>query len=196
MRALPRLFGLLLLALLTGLLLVGTSSCETARTRNDRADPTRDTSSRSNADAALAGSAGSRQIMQVNEAGKPEYRLAQSVIAAALIRQFHDGTVIDRVTVRQAPMDDPKVKGPYYLVGLGLNGGNFRAIALPLRGTDDGTFYLTPNADRYVLTGTSCPNCFFDFENGRIAGTSCDDGSTGGNCELKVLPANQVFVRQ
>lgn len=200
MRTLPRLFGLLLLALLTGLLVFGSSSCETARTRDDRADPTRELNkSRSDADAALSGSASSKRIMQLNETtGKPEYQVSQSVIAASLIRQFHDGTVIDRVTVRQAPMDDPKLKGkgPYYLVGLGMNDGHFRAIALPLRGTDDGTFYLTPNADRYVLTGTSCPNCFFDFEDGHITGTTCDDGSTGGSCDLKVLTANQVFMHQ
>ena len=194
MHTLPRLFGLLLLGLLTGLLMLTTSSCETTRTR-ERSDPTREAQSRSSADAALSGAASSRQIMQLTEAGVVDYKTPQSVLAAALIRQFHDGTIIDRVLVRKAP-GDPKDKPVYYLVGMGLNNGKFRAIALPLRGTDDGTFYLTPNANRYVLSSTGCPTCYFDFEDGQIIGTTCDDSVGGSNCTLSVLTANEVFVRK
>lgn len=194
MRMLPRLFGLLLLGLLAGLLLLGTTGCGTAKPSADNSDPTRDLNSRSNAGTALGGAANSRQIMQVGELGKVDYRTSRTVIAASLSRQLNDGTVIDRVIVRQAPLDDAKVKAPYYLIGIGLNQGHYRAIALPLRGTDDGTYYLTPYADRYIITGTGCPNCFFDFEDGHIIGTSCDDGSSGGDCRLQILSANQVFV--
>lgn len=196
MRVLPRLFGLLLLALLASLLLLGSTGCGAARPSTDRPDPTRDLSSRSSDGTALGGAASSRQIMQLGEAGKIDYRTARSVIAASLSRQLNDGSVIDRVIVRQVPLDDPKsqAKPPYYLIGIGLNQGHYRAIALPLRGTDDGTYYLTPYADRYIITGTGCPNCFFDFEDGHIIGTSCDDGSGGGDCKLQILSANQVFV--
>lgn len=194
-RVLPRLFGLLLLGLLAGLLL-GMSGCNATKPSVDRADPTRDLGSRSDAGTTLGGAASSRQIMQLGEQGKIDYRTSRAVIAASLGRQLNDGTVIDRVTVRQAPLDDPKdqTKPPYYLIGIGLNQGHYRAIALPLRGTDDGTYYLTPYADRYIISGTGCPNCFFDFEDGHIIGTSCDDGSGGGNCKLQILSANQVFV--
>jgi len=135
--------------------------------------------------------------MQLSETGAVSYKTPQAVLASALIRQFHDGTVIDRVIVRKAPSDSKEKEKPaYFLVGLGSNNGYFRAIALPLRGTDDGTFYLTPNADRYILTSSGCPTCYYDFEDGHITGTTCDDNVGGGGCELKVLTANEVFVRK
>jgi len=194
MRTLPRLFGLLLLGLLTGLLMFSSSSCGTSRTA-DRNRPDDDVKNLSSADAALSGSASSRQIMQLSETGAMSYKISQAVMASALIRQFHDGTVIDRVRVHKAP-SEPNEKPAYFLVGLGANNGHFRAIALPLRGTDDGTFYLTPNADRYVLTGSGCPSCYYDFEDGHIIGTTCDDSVGGGGCDLKVLTANEVFTRK
>lgn len=191
MRTLPRLFGLLLLGVLSGLLLL--SSCETTR-RREASDPTREARRLSDeAGASLSGSASSRQIMQLDGKGTVKYKLAQSVMAAALIRQFHDGTVIDRIMVRKAPGSEA-AQPVYYLIGLGHNNGSYRAIALPLRGTDDSTYYLTPNASRYVISGVGCPSCYFDFEDGHIIGTTCDDNSGGSSCTMKVLEANQVFV--
>jgi hypothetical protein len=191
MRTLPRLFGLLLLGVLSGLLLL--SSCETTR-RREASDPTREAQRLSDAaGASLSGSASSRQIMQLDGKGAVKYKLAQSVMAAALIRQFHDGTVIDRIMVRKAPGSEA-AQPVYYLIGLGHNNGSYRAIALPLRGTDDSTYYLTPNASRYVISGVGCPSCYFDFEDGHIIGTTCDDNSGGSSCTMKVLEANQVFV--
>ncbi len=192
MRALPRLFGLLLLGLLSSLLLL--SSCETTR-RREASDPTREAQRLNDeAGASLSGSASSRQIMQLDGKGTVKYKLAQSVLAAALIRQLHDGTVIDRIMVRRAPGSEA-AQPVYYLIGLGHNSGSYRAIALPLRGTDDSTYYLTPNASRYVISGVGCPSCYFDFEDGHIIGTTCDDNSGGSSCTLKVLEANQVFVK-
>ena len=191
MRTLPRLFGLLLLGVLSGLLLL--SSCETTR-RREASDPTREAQRLSDAaGASLSGSASSHQIMQLDGKGTVKYKLAQSVMAAALIRQFHDGTVIDRIMVRKAPGSEDK-QPVYYLIGLGHNSGSYRAIALPLRGTDDSTYYLTPNASRYVISGVGCPSCYFDFEDGHIIGTTCDDNSGGSTCTMKVLEANQVFA--
>ena len=192
MRTLPRLFGLLLLGVLSGLLLL--SSCETTRTR-ESSSPARQAQRLSDAaGASLSGSASSRQVMQLDGKGAVKYKLAQSVMAAALIRQFHDGTVIDRIVVRKAPGSDA-ANPVYYLIGMGQNGGSFRAIALPLRGTDDSTYYLTPNASRYVISGVGCPSCYFDFEDGHIIGTTCDDNAGGSSCTLQVLPANEVFVK-
>ena len=191
MRTLPRLFGLLLLGALGSLLLL--ASCETTR-RRESADPTREAQRLSDAaGASLSGSASSRQIMQLDGKGTVKYKLAQSVMAAALIRQFHDGTVIDRIMVRKAPGSEEK-QPVYYLIGMGHNNGAYRAVALPLRGTDDSTYYLTPNASRYVITGVGCPSCYFDFEDGHIIGTTCDDNSGGSSCTMKVLEANEVFT--
>jgi len=185
------LFGLLLLGVLSGLLLL--SSCETTR-RRESSSPTREAQRLSDAaGASLSGAASSRQIMRLDGQGTVTYKLAQSVMAAALIRQFHDGTVIDRIMVRKAPGSEDK-QPVYYLIGLGHNNGAYRAVALPLRGTDDSTYYLTPSASRYVITGVGCPSCYFDFEDGHIVGTTCDDNSGGSSCTMKVLPANEVFA--
>lgn len=192
MRTLPRLFGLLLLGLLSGLLLL--ASCETAR-RREASDPTREAQRLSDAaGASLSGSASSRQIMRLDGKGAVKYKLSQAVMAAALIRQFGDGTVIDRIMVRRAPGSEEK-QPVYYLIGMGHQNGAYRAMALPLRGTDDSTYYLTPTASRYVITGVGCPSCYFDFEDGHIVGTTCDDNSGGSSCTMKVLDANEIFAK-
>jgi len=180
--------------LLTGLLLLTSTSCGTSRTP-DRSKPDYDTKNLSSPDAALSGSASSRQIVQLSKTGAMSYKIPQAALASALIRQFHDGTVIDRVLVHKAP-GDPGDKPVYYLVGTGMNAGHYRAIALPLRGTDDGTYYLTPNADRYILSSSGCLTCYYDFEDGHIIGSTCDDNVGGGGCTLRVLAANEVFMRQ
>jgi hypothetical protein len=186
------LFGLLLLGLLSSLLLL--ASCETAR-RREASDPTREAQRLSDAaGASLSGSASSRQIMHLDGKGAVKYKLAQSVMAAALIRQFGDGTVIDRIMVRRAPGSEEK-QPVYYLIGMGHQNGAYRAMALPLRGTDDSTYYLTPTASRYVITGVGCPSCYFDFEDGHIVGTTCDDNSGGSSCTMKVLESNEVFAK-
>lgn len=191
MGALSRLFGLLLLGVLSGLLLL--TSCETSRTR-ESTSPTYQAQRMSDTPgAALSGAANSHQVMRLDNKGAVKYKMAQSVVAAALIRQFGDGTVIDRVQVRKAPGSET-ASPVYYLIGLGHNNGSYRAIALPLRGTDDSTYYLTPSASRYVISGVGCPNCYFDFENGHIIGTTCDDNSGGSSCNLRVLPNNDVFA--
>lgn len=190
MRTLPRLFGLLLLGVLSGLLL---SSCETTRTKEASGPASRAERMSDLPGAALSGAAASHQVMHLDGQGAVTYKLAQSVMAAALIRQFNDGTVIDRVQVRKAPGSEA-ASPVYYLIGLGHRQGSYRAIALPLRGTDDSTYYLTPSASRYVISGVGCPSCYFDFEDGHIIGTTCDDNAGGNSCTLSVLPTNEVFA--
>jgi len=187
MRVIPRLLGIGLLGLLAGLLLL--TSCEATRTR-ESTDPTREAQRLT--DEAAARAARSRQIAQVNEAGPPTFKMGQAVLAAAFIRQFGDGTVVDKVLVRPSP-SAPKEKTTYYLVGMGLRDGHFRAMALPLRDTGNGALLLTPDAERYVLTGSGCPTCFFDFEGSRIIGSSCGDNSGGNSCSFQVLNENNLF---
>jgi len=195
MKALSRLFGLLLLGLLTGLLLLTVSSCGTSRT-GERARPGAAEAIGGNGGGAgetgAAAAPGSRTVMRLNAAGTAEFRTPQAQLTTALARQFNDGTVIDRVLVRAAP--GPKTSRPtYYLIGMGLREGSFRAVALPLTGSDDGTFYLRPAAHCFVLTSAGCPSCYFNFEDGYIVGTTCDDNSGGSSCTLRELPGNQVF---
>ena len=182
MKYLPRLLGLGLLSLLTVLLMM---SCETTKpTTSEFGSP-----NRSKGEAIAAPE--SRQIVHFTDT-TTQYLTPRNELARAFIRQFGDGTVVDKVQVRKAPgdADDPT---SYYLIGMGLRNGMFRAMALPLTGGGDNTFYLRPGAERYTLTSVGCPTCFFNFENGRIVGTSCSENSSGSQCDLKVDANNNLF---
>ncbi|WP_201980798.1 hypothetical protein [Hymenobacter rubidus] len=133
----------------------------------------------------------SRQIVHFTDT-TTEYKTPRNELAQAFIRQFGDGTVVDKIQVRKAP----GASGSYYLIGLGLRNGMFRAMALPLNGGGDNTYYLRPSAERYILTSVGCPACFFNFENGRIVGTSCSENSGGSHCDLKIEAANELFAAQ
>jgi hypothetical protein len=185
MKFLPRLLGLGLLSLLVMLLAM---SCESTKPgKSEFGSPNR-----------IKGEAiakpESRQIVHFTDSST-EFVTPRNELAQAFIRKFNDGTVIDKILVRKAPAG-PKDPVNYYLIGMGLRNGRFRAMALPLTAGGDNTFYLRPNAECYTLTGMGCPTCFFNFENGRIVGTSCDDSSNGNTCDLKVANSVSLFAAQ
>jgi len=178
-----RLLGLGLMGLLV---LIMVASCETSRpATNEFGSPNR-------IKGPVVTAPESRQIVHFTDT-TTEYKTPRSELARAFIREFNDGTVIDRIQVRKAPVgaNDP-VK--YYLIGMGLRNGMFRAMALPLTGGGDNTYFLLPTAERYTLTGVGCPACYFNFENGRIIGTTCSENSGGSHCDLKVENNNSLFT--
>jgi hypothetical protein len=163
-----------------------TMSCETAKqSANEFGSPT-----------AIKGEAiakpESRQIVHFTDT-TTEYKTPRSELAKAFIRQFGDGTVVDKIQVRKAPLG-PDAPVSYYLIGMGLRNGMFRAMALPLTGGGDNTYYLRPSAERYTLTSVGCAACYFNFENGRIVGTTCSQNSGGSHCDLKVEANNTLFA--
>jgi hypothetical protein len=182
MNFLPRLLGLGLLGLLMGLLVM---SCESTRGTGEFGTPTR-------IKGEVIAKPDSRQIAQVTDSTL-DFKTPRAELAAAFIREFGDGTVVDKILVRKAPAG-PKDPSSYFLVGMGLRGGSFRAMALPLNTGGDNTVYLRPSAERYILTAVGCPTCYFNFENGRIVGTSCGDNSGGSRCDLKVEMNNNLFA--
>lgn len=178
-----RLLGLGLLGLLV---LILVASCETSRpATNEFGSPNR-------MKGPVVAAPESRQIVHFTDT-TTEYKTPRSELARAFIREFNDGTVIDRIQVRKAPVgaNDPV---NYYLIGMGLRNGMFRAMALPLTGGGDNTYFLRPTAERYTLTGVGCPACYFNFENGRIIGTICSENSGGSHCDLKVESNNSLFT--
>ncbi len=184
MRFVPRLLGLGLLSLLVFLVM----SCEaTKQSTNEFGSPN-----------AMKGEViakpESRQIVHFTDS-TAEYTTPRSELATAFIKEFGDGTVVDKVQVRKAPVgaDQPV---SYYLIGMGLRNGMFRAMALPLTAGGDDTYYLRPGAERYILTGVGCAVCFFNFENGRIVSTTCSRNLGGGHCDLKVEATNSLFAAQ
>ena len=182
MKYLSRLLGLSLLSALVALL---SMSCESMKQRTSEFG----SPNRIKGEAIAAPE--SRKIVHFTDT-TTEYKTPRRELARAFIHQFNDGTVIDKVQVRKAPTD-PKQPIAYYLIGMGLRSGHFRAMALPLTSGGDNTYYLRPTAERYTLTSVGCTACYFNFENGRIVGTTCSENSSGSHCDLKVESNNSLF---
>ncbi|RTQ46770.1 hypothetical protein EJV47_20565 [Hymenobacter gummosus] len=124
---------------------------------------------------------------------KVEYKVPRQILMQQFNWQFDDGTVVDKALVRQVKGKNPKEKGRYYLVGMGLRNGMFRAMALPLEQSTENQLYLSTTAERYVLEGRGCQMCYFNFEGDKITGTLCDDNSGGGTCTMTVVDSNTFF---
>jgi hypothetical protein len=133
----------------------------------------------------------SKQVARVAE-GKVEYLIPRAQLASAFIREFHDGTVVDKTMIRKV-QESPKDKAIYYLVGLGLRNGMFRSMAIPLETSSDKSLYLNSKAERYIVTSVGCNFCYFSFEKNRIVGTTCEDNSGGSRCDLVVEETNGIF---
>lgn len=181
-------FALVALLGMMGLL----TACETSKHGfPERGMPAED------ADAAAAQrkrEAVSKQVATINE-GKVEYIVPRNQLATAFIRLFGDGTVVDKTSIQKV-QESKKDKPMYYLVGVGLRNGMYRAMALPLQSSSDNSLYLSSNAERYILTSVGCPFCSFSFEKNRIVGTNCEENSGGSRCDLIVKEYNEFFLRQ
>ena len=133
------------------------------------------------------------QAKEMDFGVKPEALLTQ------FIREFNDGTVVDKVMVAPA-QDGPRGKPTFYLVGMGQRNGQFRAMALPLdQSPDDGGLYLSPRTARHVAEGTNCVMCYFRFSRGNVTGVDCSEASTGAverSCNYRTLPGNGFFAKK
>ncbi len=136
----------------------------------------------------------STQVGRVSE-GKIEYLVPRSQLAQNFIRQFSDGTVIDKTIIRKV-QGSTKEKAGYYLVGLGMYNGSYRAMALPLQISSDQSLYLTSDAERYIVTSVGCQFCYFSFEKSAITGTACEDNTAGNHCDMTVENGNTFFARK
>lgn len=127
--------------------------------------------------------------------GQVEYVVPRAQLATAFIRQFGDGTVIDKTSIRKV-QDTAKDKPTYYLVGMGLRNGMYRAMAIPLETSTDNSLYLRSNAERYIVTSVGCNFCYFSFEKNRITGTDCEENTGGSRCDMEVESNNTFFPRR
>ena len=126
--------------------------------------------------------------------GRVEYVVPRSQLATAFIRQFNDGTVIDKTSIRKV-QEGAKDKPIFYLVGMGLRNGMYRAMAIPLETSTDNSLYLRSSAERYIVTSVGCNFCYFSFEKNRITGTDCEENSGGSRCDMEVEENNSFFPR-
>ncbi|KAA9327589.1 hypothetical protein F0P96_16550 [Hymenobacter busanensis] len=170
------------------LLLIALGACETSkRGFPEVGAPTKD------ADAGIGTlDSPSKLVAEITE-GKVQYTIPKEQLAQNFIRQFNDGTVIDKAMIRKV-QSTPKDKPAYFLVGLGLRNGQFRAMALPLQQSTDNSLYLSSAAERYIIESSGCQFCFFNFENNQIMGTSCEENGGGASCDLTVERKNTFFA--
>ncbi|MCA8829840.1 hypothetical protein [Hymenobacter pini] len=172
------------------LLLGGLTACETTkRGFPEMSAPTTDTEEMRRKREVV-----SKQIAEVSE-GKIRYVIPREQLSAAFTREFGDGTAIDKTIIRKV-QETPKDKAVYYIVGMGLRNGMYRAMALPLQTSSDNSLYLPSNAARYIITGVGCTFCFFNFEKNEIVGTTCEENTGGSRCDLRVESNNGFFSRK
>ena len=122
-----------------------------------------------------------------------DYIVKRQELLQPFIREFGDGTVVDKVMIRK--VQDKKDAAPaYYLVGLGMRNGAFRSMALELDVTSDNSLYLSSKGAKHMCTASAgCGFCYFTFSGNKIVGCECDSRSPGNNCEHKVSETNHLL---
>ena len=123
-----------------------------------------------------------------------DYVLEHKQLMASFIKEFGDGTVVDKVMIKKID-DDKKHKPIFYLVGLGQNNGSFRSMALELEVASDNSLYLKSNGIKHTARAVNCPFCFFNFEENEIMGVSCADTDGEFECVYTTTEANTYFSR-
>ena len=109
------------------------------------------------------------------------------------IKEFGDGTVVDKAMIKRVN-DDVNAQPAYYLVGLGWNNGNFRAMAFELNVDTENSLYLDKRSPKHIAEGTRCDFCYFTFISNKISGVECDAGDNpNGNCDYKTDGSNSMF---
>jgi len=109
------------------------------------------------------------------------------------IKEFGDGTVVDKVMIRK--VQEAKTDKPgYYLVGMGLRNGSYRAMALQLDVASDNSLYLSSQSDKFICGATAgCSFCYFTFSGNQVTGCECESRAPGNLCEQKESSTNQLL---
>ncbi|GHA78329.1 hypothetical protein SAMN04487941_4136 [Pontibacter akesuensis] len=122
-----------------------------------------------------------------------DYIVPTTELMQPFIREFGDGTVVDKVMIRkvqETKEDDPA----YYLVGLGMQNGQFRSMALSLDVAADNSLYLSSKGSKHMCQAAAgCGFCYFTFSGNQITGCECASRAPGNNCVHKVSQQNTLL---
>lgn len=122
-----------------------------------------------------------------------DYIVPPQDLLQPFIKEFGDGTVVDKVMIRKV-QETKQDKAGYYLVGMGIRNGSYRAMALQLDVTSDNSLYLSSNSDKYICGATAgCSFCYFTFSGSQITGCECESRAPGNLCEQKSSTTNQLL---
>ncbi len=122
-----------------------------------------------------------------------DYIVPREELMQPFIREFGNGTVVDKVMIRkvQETKDD---KPAYYLVGLGIRNGSFQSMALELDVSSDNSLYLSSKGAKHICQAShGCDFCYFTFVGNKIVGCECSSRTPGTNCEHTVSQQNQLL---
>ena len=122
-----------------------------------------------------------------------EYIVPHQELMQPFIREFGDGTVIDKIMIRKV-QETKEDKPAYYLVGLGIRNGAFRSMALALDLAADNSLYLSSKGAKHICQASAgCNFCFFTFSGNEITGCECGSRATGNNCSHKFSEGNNLL---
>ncbi|GAB3204189.1 hypothetical protein ABID22_002974 [Pontibacter aydingkolensis] len=122
-----------------------------------------------------------------------DYIVDRKDLLQPFIKEFGDGTVVDKVMIRK--VQETKADKPaYYLVGLGIRNGAFRSMALQLDIAADNSLYLSSKNPKFMChAGPGCDFCYFTFAGNKITGCECSARAAGNNCAHKVSETNSLL---
>ncbi|MCX2739851.1 hypothetical protein [Pontibacter anaerobius] len=125
-----------------------------------------------------------------------DYIVPTEQLMQPFIREFGDGTVVDKVMIRK--VQETKEDEPaYYLVGLGMQNGAYRSMALELDLAADNSLYLSSKGARHICKSSAgCGFCYFTFSGNRITGCQCSSRAPGNNCEHRYSEGNTLLKDQ
>lgn len=122
-----------------------------------------------------------------------DYIVPRQELMQPFIREFGDGTVVDKVMISKV-QETKEDKAGYYLVGMGIKNGAFRSMALELDVAADNSLYLSSKGSKHICTaGPGCGFCYFTFSGNKITGCECNTRAPGYNCEHRSTPQNQLL---
>lgn len=123
-----------------------------------------------------------------------DYIVDRKDLLQPFIKEFGDGTVVDKVMIRKV-QETKKDKPAYYLVGLGIRNGAFKSMALQLDIASDNSLYLSSKSQKYMCNaGPGCDFCYFTFVGNTITGCECSTRAAGDNCGYKVSDTNALLT--
>lgn len=134
-----------------------------------------------------------RQLLAQVIADEIKFIVPKHELLQPFIREFRDGTVVDRVMIRKVQEKDT-TEPMYYLVGLGMLNGSFHSMALELEMASDNSLYLSNKSRKHMCKATiGCDFCYFTFSGNRIVGCECSSRTSGSDCRYKLDEQNELL---
>lgn len=121
------------------------------------------------------------------------YIVSKEALLQPFIREFGDGTVVDKVMIRKV-QEVEEDTAAYYLVGLGMRNGAFRSMALELDIASDNSLYLSSQGAKHMCQASiGCSFCYFTYSGNKITGCECGSRSPENKCVHKLSQTNGLL---